>query len=611
MKINQTFFTHDLKDYLNLDDSLGNDQYISDFRKVNFFIGPNNSGKSRIMRSMFYGQTTSRFSDRITNKFEENALILVNQLKKYSFVKYGTASIKDIQGLVNGVLIESKGEDFDLDQSPASMFNKNDSKMFYTIRAERRNQVQYSIESIISKLSSYFGKIKTEIHRKKPEYLYIPIIRGTRPLVEKSQQDIYVHRTLKDYFSDLAETSKTHNVFGGDNLYAEVENLLLGNSEERNLISEYEIFLATHFFHKKITIIPQRKKDVLLIKIGDEKERLIYNLGDGVQAIILLTFPIFVRKKKNCIFFIEEPELNLHPSLQRRILNCLSIEFPDHQYFISTHSNHFLEGISEYENVSLYSFKKSFKENNFHVKKLTSVKTDILDNLGVKNSSVLMANCTIWVEGITDRLYIQKFLEVYTNYRTDTDKLDFPLFKEDQHYSFVEYAGSNIVHWDFDNSNNDDINAAYVSNNIFLIADSDFNSKGEIPQNKKDRFKRLSSSLKNHFTLIEAKEIENILSPKVIEGVVASYEKNEKIQCTKKRFVYKKKNLGVWINNSFEPLTRDYSKDNTISDKLNFCKKAIKLIKTRDDLSNEAKNLCKKIYSFIRENNSEYIEPSN
>ena len=42
----------------------------------------------------------------------------------------------------------------------------------------------------------------------------------------------------------------------------------------------------------------------------------------------MLTFPIFIRKNETKIFYIEEPELNIHPSLQRKYLKILSSKKP-------------------------------------------------------------------------------------------------------------------------------------------------------------------------------------------------------------------------------------------------------------------------------------------
>lgn len=41
-----------------------------------------------------------------------------------------------------------------------------------------------------------------------------------------------------------------------------------------------------------------------------------------------------------------------------------------------------------------------------------------------------------------------------------------------------------------------------------------------------------------------------------------------------------------------------------MSDKINFCDKAIAAMKTYDDISDEAKEIAKKVYEFIAANNS-------
>lgn len=106
----------------------------------------------------------------------------------------------------------------------------------------------------------------------------------------------------------------------------------------------------TFFDEKEVALIPKVKDDVLTIKIGDEKERPIYNLGDGIQSIILITLPLFLYldiskvRNTNVLVFIEEPEIGLHPSLQRTLIETLlDKRFENFQFFFTTHSNHFLD----------------------------------------------------------------------------------------------------------------------------------------------------------------------------------------------------------------------------------------------------------------------------
>ncbi|MCJ8290155.1 MAG: ATP-binding protein [Crocinitomicaceae bacterium] len=609
MRINQTLFTNDLEGYVNLDKSSEEQQLISGFEKVNFFIGPNNSGKSRMMRTMFWGEHTSMIETDKTELFQFEVKSMIQLLEEADVSQIEEITLDYLRTLSEGIPVIYNNAGYVLDENRVNLIIR---RIEFNTTAIINGSPK-SVSSIpgrttfngwntsIERLKKYIRDEKSSFMKNSSNSLYIPILRGARPVSISSKEDIYANRTMLDYFDNMKSDQK--KIFAGYNIYQEVVDLLLGDLEKRGVIRDYEEFLSRYFFHSAVTIIPQVGKDVLLIKIGEEEERLLHNLGDGVQAIILLTFPIFIRKNKIFTFYIEEPELNLHPSLQRKLLKCLSEEFPAHQYFISTHSNHFLEAFVEYENTAIFSFKKAYLKDEFHVQLLTSIKSEILDNLGVRNSSVLMANCTIWVEGITDRLYLQKYLEVYFNFKKKR-KSDFLLFKEDQHFAFVEYAGSNIVHWDFNDNVSDKINASFIANNILLIADSD-HKNGKIPLKKKERFDTLRKSLKDNFVLIESKEIENTLSLKTIQSVVDEYEKGETLMI--RNVDYSKKNLGEWINDSFEGLKRDYADHNTISNKLNFCKKAIKHIKTREDLSDEAMRICQIIYSFIEKNNVDYL----
>jgi hypothetical protein len=66
--------------------------------------------------------------------------------------------------------------------------------------------------------------------------------------------------------------------------------------------------------------------------------------------------------------------------------------------------------------------------------------------------------------------------------------------------------------------------------------------------------------------------------------------------------------LGVFINERVlkadERKYRNYATDSgTIMDKPNFCKKAINYMNSFDDLSPEAKEITKRLFQFIEENN--------
>lgn len=609
MKTTAILFTKDLSNYVNIEEDCRS-TIMSDLGKVNFLIGPNNSGKSRMMRSLFYGECETTVTSSKTEIFQSEAEKLLNIMRSYK-----VSSVKDLnQELFElyaaGIIMESNknaiGPKKDLRNNATLAKVSFEISMRFEERPinERNTRINFAKpwNEIIHNIPGNFDLGTNGLTTNNRGGIYIPILRGTRTFDGSGGEDSYLSRTKKDYFNDINDGL----IFTGYNIFSEVRKLLLGRLVDRKLIRDYEKFLSDNFFHQEVTLIPQEGEDLLLVKIGKEDEKLIYDLGDGVQSIIVLTFPIFIRKGKEQTFYIEEPELNLHPSLQRKLLQCLVQFFPKHQFFLTTHSNHFLEAITEYEGVSLFSFRKSQVDQKFHVRPLNSMNTEILDDLGVRNSSVLLANCTIWIEGITDRLYIRKFLELFMNHQKNR-KSKFYQLKEEQHYSFVEYGGSNIVHWDFGDDASENIRASVISNRILLIADSDHNEKGNIPKAKKDRFEKLEEALGKNFIRLNEKEIENILTRDVVLKVVQTYEKNDGLKIKENPGVLETVNVGRWIEESIEGVKRNYISGNTISDKLGFCRKAINSMNSIEDLSESAIELCKRIHSFAADINSDYL----
>ncbi|NNH89027.1 ATP-binding protein [Acinetobacter sp. ANC 4279] len=210
----------------------------------------------------------------------------------------------------------------------------------------------------------------------------------------------------------------------GECLYQELKVHLLGEPEQRELIKVYEEKLSQYFFdNEPVTLIPKFGKDeygneidVVHIKIGNDAQFPIYNLGDGLQQAIILTYEAFIRKDETHAFFIEEPELHMHAGMVRQLMNFYLNE-TNHYYFFTTHSNHLLDMADESDQVMIQKFVKQAKSDNpkefeFKIYRCDRDR-DLLASLGVRPSSVYLANCTIWVEGITDRLYITKYMEKY------------------------------------------------------------------------------------------------------------------------------------------------------------------------------------------------------
>jgi AAA15 family ATPase/GTPase len=610
---------------------LNNENALTGLCKINIFIGQNNTGKSRFLRTLF-----------TDNEFEFN--IKKNDFSRViALVKEKHTEVRSILDSIHISDADSTFKQIDTVLKQTGNFKMGNVKNYvekvrslaeYYINIKNYSGYSYhanvistgSPDRIIPKINNIGKEIYEFLYESfgkdfdyKIEKIYIPMLKGLRPIQQnlnnefKEQKDNYKARTIRDYFSGLDEVKIASEIFTGLSLYEDSKKLLLGDKAGRDRIKKFEEFLSQNFFEgKEVTLIPDINNDVLLIGIGDE-ERPVYQLGDGIQSVIILLYPLFFNQDKNLLVFIEEPENSLHPGMQRIFLETLMKEdFKNFQYFITTHSNHFLDITLDLNNISIYSFSKiKNKESNTFLCQIENTSNDdvkILDLIGARNASVFLSNCTIWVEGITDRLYLKKYLEIYQQHQISKGELKI-LFREDFNYSFVEYGGGNIVHWSFTNELGwDKIQTNRLSSKIFIVADKD--SSEDKPNSAKAlRLAQLKEKLSDRFKIINGREIENTLSEKILIDTIRSLEKENAINIKydyKKIMIskYQDQKLGKFIETNFLQLKRKYKAESgTIYCKLEFCKTALELITTFEDLSTEAINISECIYNFIKDSN--------
>jgi predicted ATP-dependent endonuclease of OLD family len=192
--------------------------------------------------------------------------------------------------------------------------------------------------------------------------------------------------------------------------------------------------------------------------------------------------------------------------MQRILIEAMINKFPKLQVFLTTHSNHFLDLTYDYPtDVAIFSFEEIRKEK-FKIKNISD-NVKILDLLGIRNSSVFLANCVIWTEGVTDRMILRRILKLKTDFK----------YTEDRHYSFAEYGGSNLRNFNFINTeNSDSVSVNSLSRKNYIIADNDNKNSGEIFNRRQNLKKTLgeNSVFDNHI------EIENLIPYKIWNLVI-------------------------------------------------------------------------------------------
>jgi hypothetical protein len=412
---------------------------------------------------------------------------------------------------------------------------------------------------------------------------YVPMLRGMRPPlvpVRSDRQsidasDCFEERSILDYFTSLpswrtlneVEADKVERtqskqapafsekprVFTGLSLYRDIQKRLLAPTyEERKSIRDYEMFLSANFFQgREVTLTPAlhnqegRNNDVVHIKIGDNEDRPIYDLGDGMQSLIICTYPIITELQRGSLFFLEEPDLCMHPSLQRVLLDVLRVSYREkgHQFFLTTHSNHLLDLLEDDNLVSIFSFSEfadlapasavssqldsganaqsSKPDPCFRIRPSTLRDRQTLLELGVRPSATYLANATIWVEGVSDCAYLRAYMEAFVHYLKIRGKdwgerlaQRLEQYKEDRHYAFVEYSGANLTHFSFEERVSDngqtETSVSDLCGKAIVIADGDIVEKG-------DRIAHFVDQLKERFICLPCKEIENLIPEELMK----------------------------------------------------------------------------------------------
>lgn len=554
---------------------------------ITIFVGANNSGKSRLMRELFCKKIFPLF--KLGASIQDGSFIdLMPEI-----IKWGSQmDIKFTSGNAGDYWLGSECSvraDWILDvEETGKSFSKTIERGVSAVHNSQREELEAIHEKV--KLVGLDRGIR-EVRQVKR--WYVPMLRGMIPPLApkalKSMQiegeDFFKQRIEHDYFSiwensQLQQGIETPEIFSGLGLYSDLRRRLLGlTQEDRISVRRYEEFLSNSFFAgEDVTLIPVEGKnekgsenDVVFIKVGSKKEYPIYELGDGMQSLIICTYPIVTEAKRGSLFFLEEPDLGMHPSLQRSLLEVLRSfhREMDHQFFITTHSNHMLDVLADDELVSIYSISEVKKESfhpgdspsnqqeeaeaaevsaaKFRIRCTTHRDRQVLAQLGVRPSATFLANSTIWVEGVSDCSYLRAYMEAFVYHIQTTSQSAASAswqivakclneYKEDRHYAFVEYSGNNLVHWSFDEDTPDPeipdqlqdhtekpLKPTSLCAQAIVVADGDIRNK-----TKGERAKRLHRQLDDRLIILPGKEIENLIPEALVKRQIIDDHKTKK-----------------------------------------------------------------------------------
>ncbi len=620
---------------------------IEGLSKINFIVGPNNSGKSYLQRELlksFYNIKTVSF---ISKELQEIFNNLINEFvvafnyfildklnvklesENYSNVSFSFTNDYNIN--YNTTLLKLKDSmkeplltsNFYLSLTILREFIFSKKTTYLNMELESNNEVVFAAltdlvdqNELAEEFCNYLVKLKnvpliqecknliddySRFKYREPNLLFISHFRYCSNILSSWAE---IESNFKEIY-DFGGYSNFHFI-NGFNYPTEFKKIQTSGPKGDTRLKDYDEFLQANFFDPEKVRVRYNSnletKDGKLqkeieVQIGDNEVRSLYELGTGLQMLLVLTLPLF--EKDSGVIFIEEPELFLHPGLQRKLMEIYATHprSKNFQFFISTHSNHILD-CAQYnrELTSIYRINKRrseseslTKEPSFEIKNISSNDMSILQDLGILNSSVFLANCTIWVEGITDVLYIRTFMKYYSKAKKIEND-----YIENLHFMFIPYGGiGNLHHWDFESESNSEgkVQSFLFSKKIFLIADNDIDEKNKT---------NLKESIKENFYILEFD---------CIEKTLLEFEINAK-EC------YEKYQQGILDKQTEKPNYDVWFKEVHLKEKRKFAVKQIQKIDKKAEvlgdlnevnlkelLSESAIKLCDKIYTFIKISN--------
>jgi len=459
--------------------SIGNDPvWVNLEKKINVYIGANNSGKSNILRAFAWlckKEIANQLSPIDLHQRDEKNLLRISI--KATFEE--ADGIPEVAGKNFLLDFKTQGKRREWIKGPLVLNEKknlrllNDFMKKYNINRQVLKEPSKDEYEIIE--HRIYEVISNILLQKLSQTSYIPQFRQITPAERYKIKGEGIVEMLASW--QHPEITADGNI----ERFLKVQNLL------RRLLNLSNIEMEV-----------VHTKNQIIVKNGNLRLPL-ESYGTGVHELIILAVAIFSRK--NAVFLIEEPEIHLHPRLQKEFLNFI-INETDNKYLITTHSNALIQPSPNVEVVHLKLSNESTK--GLRIKSSENV-LEILNDLGISPSDILQSNSVLWVEGPSDRIYLNRWINLL-----------FPDLIEGIDYSVMFYGGKLLSHLSMDRdtlpSPADLIPLLRINQKSVIMIDSDRKKGGARISNTKIRIRSECNQNNIYCWITDGKEIENYLT---------------------------------------------------------------------------------------------------
>ena len=343
---------------------------------INILVGPNNTGKSSILESIFMSiSSLNNFEDILKNDL--SYLFNLEMIDTKHFIQHGKEEstieleLKDNNKLELNITYSRKGYSLEVADYFLNFVNKTSmDKGTINIQYSSRNIPSriFSIRREINMFQEMFSEIdKADFKRKSElenmlkimyekidseiqEYKNELIDSEKMFLTSKLNNNlISIHVTMDSYVGEIPihnnKISIDYNIpliISTPNKYNDIEKIY------KKLVKTKKLNEVLDFLINRIPYFEDIRQvdDELLVLLKNEKESLPLSfMGDGFKALLKLSF--MTSLVKNGVVLFEEPEDAMHPYYLDILAKEIVINSVESQFFISTHSSELLERILE------------------------------------------------------------------------------------------------------------------------------------------------------------------------------------------------------------------------------------------------------------------------
>ncbi|ELI6425893.1 AAA family ATPase [Vibrio harveyi] len=525
---------------------------IAPLKKVNFIIGKNNIGKSNIINFLneqyphwkhlvesrnapqlrhtsrqhndFSFEETDKHISNSAYKFRISFPILNNEIEEY--IKSITTNRQGSLKKIIDQLVDEKGTLWFTyeSSSPKSNFifsNPLSSEELLNIMDSRE---WHSLWNDITSRSG--GSI---------QHHWIPEVMERIQTIPKKSPAVEVIPAIRK----VGNSGSSASDFSGEGIIerlAKIQNPPLQQLSDKTKFAAINDFVQDVLGNKSAQIEIPYERDMILVHM-DGKTLPLESLGTGVHEVVILAAAATLLTET--IICVEEPELHLHPLLQKKLITYLANK-TNNQYFFTTHSAHLLDAVEG----EIFHVTQVNGESRVQAISSTKERASVCNDLGYKASDILQANCIIWVEGPSDRIYLNYWI-----------KAKHPELIEGLHYSIMFYGGRLFSHLSaLDNDEQAEVIEDFVSvrslnRNSIIMFDSD---KAKPQSRLTPTKKRLANEFNqgSGFTWVtKGREVENYLDFEQLEQSIQAVHTSAS-NITEKTIwsnllKYKKKNSNV------------------------------------------------------------------